>query len=219
MLADMRQGFRFIWNWKALLAFAGVGVMIYMFGQAAASLLPILVTRRFHGGPFQFGWLQSAGGIGAVIGGVTLGVWGGARRRIVPSMLALALDGLAVVALGLIPEGAFPLAVTAVFCAGILETIVIGLNGAIGQAIIPPEMQGRVFSLMFSITQAFAPLGLLLAGPVADAFGVQVWYVLTGAIILAMGAGAFFVPAIMHIEERVAPLIPSGLAQTASKAQ
>jgi hypothetical protein len=33
-------------------------------------------------------------------------------------------------------------------------------------------MQGRVFSLLMSVTQALAPLGLLLAGPTAEAFGV-----------------------------------------------
>jgi MFS transporter, DHA3 family, macrolide efflux protein len=51
-------------------------------------------------------------------------------------------------------------------------------------------MQGRVFALLLSISQGMAPLGLLLAGPIADAFGVRFWWALTGIVITAMGIGS-----------------------------
>jgi len=70
-------------------------------------------------------------------------------------------------------------------------------------------MQGRVFSLLMSVTQALAPLGLLLAGPTAEAFGVPFWWVLTGIIITVMGTSALFVPAIVHIEDRAYPPLRS----------
>jgi MFS transporter, DHA3 family, macrolide efflux protein len=62
-------------------------------------------------------------------------------------------------------------------------------------------MQRRVFALLLSVRQGMAPLGLLLAGPIADAFGVRFWWVLTGIMITAMGGGALLVPAIVHIED------------------
>ncbi len=46
-----------------------------------------------------------------------------------------------------------------------------------------------------------SPLGLILAGPFADRFGVQAWFVLGGVITALLGVMAFFVPAIMRIEE------------------
>jgi DHA3 family macrolide efflux protein-like MFS transporter len=79
-------------------------------------------------------------------------------------------------------------------------------------------MQGRVFTLVFSLTQALAPLGLLAAGPAADALGVGFWFVLTGSLIALVGAGAFFVPAIVHIEAgagRASPL--AGARHVATK--
>jgi MFS transporter, DHA3 family, macrolide efflux protein len=63
-------------------------------------------------------------------------------------------------------------------------------------------MQGRVLSLLSSLGQLMAPLGLAIAGPVADAIGVQYWWLMTGIIITFMGAGAFLVPSIVHIEDR-----------------
>ena len=53
-----------------------------------------------------------------------------------------------------------------------------------------------------SVAQVMAPLGLLIAGPFADAFGVRLWWVLTGIVIAVMGTSALFVPAIVHIEDR-----------------
>jgi DHA3 family macrolide efflux protein-like MFS transporter len=179
-----------------------MGVVINMLGQAAGSLTPMLVRQHFGGGAAQFGWLQSAIGIGTILGGVVLTVWGGFRRRAVTSLLALTLVGLVIVVAGMSPKEVFWLAMAAVFCMGFLEALVVGLNGAIGQAIIPPETQGRVLSLILSITQLLAPLGLLLAGPVADHLGVALWWVLTGITISVMGLAALCVPGIVHIEDR-----------------
>jgi len=201
VLADMREGLRFVWDWKALLMFSAIGMLSNMLGGAAGSLRPILVTDHFRGGALELGWLQSAVGIGSVLGGIALGVWGGFRQRIVTVMLALALDGIAVIVVGWAPAHAFLLAVVAIFVVGFLETMVMGLNGAIFQAIVPPEMQGRVFSLLISVAQVMSPLGLAIAGPVADSLGVQFWWLLAGVVITAVGVGAFFVPAIMQIED------------------
>ena len=195
---------------------AAIGVVINMLGRAAGSLLPLLVVQHFHGGAVEFGWLESTAGIGMVLGGVILGVWGGFRRRVVTQMLALILDGLAIIAIGLIPPQAFGLAVGFILVSGLLEAIVLGLSGAIAQAIIPPVMQGRVFALLLSVTQGLAPLGLLVAGPTADTFGVQVWWVMTGVVIAAMGAAALCVPAVVHIEDEAIEPIRSGMEETGS---
>ncbi len=210
--ADMRAGLRFIIGWKGLLLFSLVGVVINLLGRAAASLSPLLITQVFKGGALELGWWQSAVGIGSVIGGVTLGVWGGSKRRVVTSLLALVLDGFAILVIALGPANVFALVVAAIFCVGFLETIVFGLNGAIGQSIIPPEMQGCVFALLMSAAQIMAPLGLLIAGPFADAFGVRMWWLLTGITIAVMAVLALCVPSIVHIEDR--RYRPVALAQT-----
>lgn len=202
LLADMREGLHFVVSWKGLWMFSAIGMVINLLGRAAIALLPILVTKHFGGRALEFGWMQSAVGIGVIIGGVTLGIWGGFKRRILTVLLALALDGMVIMVIALTPVEGFSIAIVAIFMAGFLETIVFGMSGAVGQAIIPPEMQGRVFSLLSSLGQLMAPLGLAIAGPVADAIGVQYWWLMTGIIITVMGAGAFLVPSIVHIEDR-----------------
>jgi DHA3 family macrolide efflux protein-like MFS transporter len=143
--------------------------------------------------------------VGAVLGGVILGAWGGFRRRVVTQMLALVLDGLAILFIGLSPQGAFFPAVVVILIVGLLESVALGVGGAMFQVLVPLAVQGRVFALVMSASQGLAPLGLLVAGPVADALGVQYWYVLTGAMVLAMGTAGLLIPSVAHIEDQAAP--------------
>jgi DHA3 family macrolide efflux protein-like MFS transporter len=102
---------------------------------------------------------------------------------------------------GFVPASAFWLAVGLMLVAGFMNPIVNGPLLAVVQTVVAPEMQGRVFTLIMSFASAMSPLGLILAGPFADRFGVQAWFVVGGAVTILLGAVAFFVPAIMHIEE------------------
>jgi MFS family permease len=62
-------------------------------------------------------------------------------------------------------------------------------------------MQGRVFTLVMSLCNAATPLGMAIGGPVADAVGVRTLYVMGGVVAILLGAGGFFVPAIVHLED------------------
>lgn len=55
-------------------------------------------------------------------------------------------------------------------------------------------------SLLASGATAISPLGLLIAGPLSDALGIQVWFWVGGIICVIIGIAGFFVPAIMDIE-------------------
>jgi len=207
MLAELRAGLRYILAWRGLLLLTVMAVGINLLGRAAGSLGPILVMRDLGGGALELGAFQSAGGIGAVLGGVTLGIWGGSRRRMATALLALALDGLAIAVVGLSPVNAFPLVLAMILASGFLETMVFGLMGAVGQAVIAPEIQGRVFALHSSVANLAAPLGLMVAGPVADALSVQVWWLVTGVVIAIIGVGGLLAPSLVRIEEQPRPAV------------
>ena len=49
------------------------------------------------------------------------------------------------------------------------------------------------------------PIGLLIAGPVADRFGVQPWFLVATASILVMSAMMLLTPAMMRLEDYRAP--------------
>ena len=53
-----------------------------------------------------------------------------------------------------------------------------------------------------SAATAFGPIGLLLAGPVADLAGVQTWFWVGGAVCAAMGLIGFIIPPVYNFEQR-----------------
>ncbi|NJN19058.1 MAG: MFS transporter [Oscillochloris sp.] len=58
--------------------------MINLLVAPAMSLQPILVTRHFGGDAGSLALIEAAFGIGVIVGGVALGVWGNFKRRIYP---------------------------------------------------------------------------------------------------------------------------------------
>jgi DHA3 family macrolide efflux protein-like MFS transporter len=199
---DLREGLRFLLGWPGMLMVIGIAMMVNLLLHPAMSLQPLLVTDHFGRGALGLAWLQSAFGVGFVAGGITLSAWGGFKRRVVTGVLALALNGIGFALVGLAPANAFALAVGGMFFAGFMSVIVNGSVFAMLQAVVPPEIQGRVFTVVLSGSGIMAPLGLAIAGPVADGLGVNVWFVASGIAMLVMGVGALFVPAIMHIEDK-----------------
>jgi DHA3 family macrolide efflux protein-like MFS transporter len=199
--SDMRAGLRYVREWPGLMAVLIMAMIINFVVNPAFSLMPLLVTEHFNGGALQLAWLDSCWGIGMVLGGLLLSVWGGFRRRVYTSLIGLVVGGMGIMLIGLAPENGFWLALAAIFVAGIMNPLINGPFFATLQAMVAPEMQGRVFTVAGSLSLAMMPLSLAVAGPVADAVGIRTWYVVGGAIFALMGASAFFVPAIVNIEQ------------------
>lgn len=202
--SDMRSGIRYVLSWPGLLIILGMSMGINALVNPAFSLLPLLVNGHFNGGAFQLAAVESALGIGMVAGGLTLGVWGGFRRRMLTVLAGLSCAGLSIALMGVLPGSAFSAAVGVVFVTGFMLAMTNGPVFAVLQANVAPEMQGRVFALIGSLSAAMAPLGLLVAGPVADALGIGFWYVTAGSAMLLTGLLSYFIPAVVHLEDRPA---------------
>jgi DHA3 family macrolide efflux protein-like MFS transporter len=201
---EIVAGFQYLRARSGHMWLVGLSVVINLCLVPAFSLLPLLVLEEFHGTALHLGWMSSGIGVGTVAGGIALGIWGGFKRRILTSLSALIGLGAGVLVLGLAPGSGLLVPLIAAFVIGYMASWTNGPIHAVFQATIPPELQGRVFTTLGSLCGMMAPVGLLLAGPVADAAGVRVWYVLGAVACLAMGSVAFFVPAIVHIEDREA---------------
>jgi DHA3 family macrolide efflux protein-like MFS transporter len=218
VLADVRQGLRLAWRWPGLLLILVLAALLNLLLVPAMSLLPILVTEHFGGLAMELAWTEAGWGLGIIIGGLLMGAWGGFKRRIVTGLLALVLMGAGLTAVGFAPATALLLAIAALFLAGAMNSMANGSFFAALQATVPPDMQGRIFTIAVSGSSAMAPLGLAMAGPLADRFGVQVWFVAAGLFVLAMGLAAFFIPAIMRFEEEGQAIIEQQMAIPALEA-
>jgi DHA3 family macrolide efflux protein-like MFS transporter len=198
---DMRDGLRYVWAWPGLMLIAGLATLINLLLNPTNALQPLLVTNHFHGQAFHLAWMESAWGVGTLVGGLTLSAWGGFRRRVLTSLAGIMVLGASMAVLGLIPASGFWLAVAVIFVVGFTGPMIDGPLFAVLQTVVAPEMQGRVFMLVISMAKAISPIGLIVAGPLADRFGVRIWFLVGGVLTGLLGASALLIPAIMSIEE------------------
>ena len=197
---DLRAGFAYVAKWPGLLGLIILAMMLNFLLSPASALTPLVVTKIFNGGALELGWVESASGLGIIIAGVLLGIWGGFKRRIVTSFSGIIGIGLGIMLVGFIPSNMLFLLMAASFLIGFAQVFANGPLSAIFQSSIAPEMQGRVFSLLGAGATAMMPLGLLIAGPVSDTLGIRFWFIFGGVVCILMTITAVFVPSIMNIE-------------------
>ncbi len=202
---EFLTGLRYVFSWPGLVIIGAMATLINFLVTPAFTMLPLLVTKHFTGQAIQLAGLESAMGIGVILGGITLSVWGGFKRRIMTSMAGLFVIALGSFMVGLAPANAYYLAIAAMFVIGFSLPMINGPVLAIMQAVVAPDMQGRVFTLINSAATAMAPLSLIIAGPLADSFGVQIWFVVLGITTVIMGISSFFIPAVMNLEKGRSP--------------
>ena len=58
----------------------------------------------------------------------------------------------------------------------------------------------RVFAFIFSAAMLVSPIALMVAGPFADAVGIQPWFLVAGISCMAMGILGFFSADVMKME-------------------
>ena len=192
VLRDMRDGFAYLVSWKALMILTGLALVFKMALTPAFSLLPLLVYEHLNGNAAQYSLVEVAAGVGIIVGGLILGVWGGFKKHLHTMILGILGVGLGIFLIGFIPEGNFLWILPPIFVVGLMIPIVDGPLSAILQEKVDNEYQGRVMTLLGSIINLSGPIGLAAAGPAADAFGIQVWFIVAGALIfISMGIGLF----------------------------
>jgi DHA3 family macrolide efflux protein-like MFS transporter len=206
--SDAREGLSFITSWPGLMIIVLMAIVLNGLLTPTGSLMPLLVTKHFGLGPLSLGLTETFWGIGMILGGLILGAWGGFKRKIVTSLMGVAGIGLGTLLIGVAPSGMFPLALAGMFFLGFNIVFANGPLQAIFQTVIPPEKQGRVMSLISSMVIAITPLSLLIAGPLSDRIGIQIWYVISGVVCVVLAVAGFFIPAVMGIEHNHQGLKP-----------
>jgi len=180
VLADVRDAVRYVLTWPGLLLMILMASLLNMFLAPAGSLLPLHVTAYFGKGAQELAWLQITSGVGSIVGGLLLGVWGGFKRKVWTVMIGIVGIGAGMLAFGLVPADRYSWSLIVLGTVGLMSSLANGSIGPLFQVKVPPEMQGRVFTLLSSLAVAMMPIGLFFAAPIADRLGMKAVYILGG---------------------------------------
>jgi len=147
-IADFKAGLHYVLKWRGLALILCFSSLLVFVAQPMFTLLPLLIKEWFGKGALELGWMESAWGVGVVLGGLFLGAWGGFRRKIDTAILGIFGVGLGWGMLGLLPSSAFYAALGVFFFAGFMNPLANAPFMSLLQSTVDPEMQGRVFSLI-----------------------------------------------------------------------
>jgi DHA3 family macrolide efflux protein-like MFS transporter len=201
LMADVAEGYRYMIKWTGLFILTIMAAIVNFMINPAFTLLPLLVTKDFNGGIWHLSWIESIFSIGVVTGGLVLSVWGGFKRQIFTILMGATGMGVGILLITFAPQKMFFLAVIGMAFTGFMNPITNGPIFSIMQARVAPEMQGRVFTLLNSLSSAMSPLGMLVAAPVAEQFGIRAWFLLGGISCILLAIVGLLIPAVVHIED------------------
>lgn len=196
LAAAIMEGLVYVWNHAAIrvclltiamLNFATLGPLIV--GLAA------LVELRLGGDAATYGYLQAAYGIGALVSAIAA-----SRDRSVtnPRYLLVVLAwglGVGTIALGFIWQGWVACTVLAMMGLGGGFVTVIGVTWMQQQT--PPQMQGRLMSLLLFAAVALDPFSQALSGLLME-INLVLLFVAAGLVMVLTGAIVYFSPAVQN---------------------
>lgn len=189
MLGDLREGFGYFLRtgWLfATLAFAMLLVLVVI--GPIEVLLPFAIVGQTGAGPSGHALVLVVYGIGGALGSIAVAV-GRLPRRYLTWMVLLWGAGCAPLAVIGFTDRLWVMAV-AVFVVGVTGGAAMVIWGTLLQRRVPPHLLGRVSSLDFFVSLALMPVSMALAGPVGDALGIPMTFVLVGAIPVALACAA-----------------------------
>ena len=166
LLKEAAFGFRYIFARPSLLGLQ----LVFFFGNlcsgVAYTVLAPMILLRTGNDSVSLGFVQSAGAIGGVVGGIAMSAWGGFKRRVHGVLAGWMISSFFFALMGAGTDLRIWIAASAL--STILVPLINGSNQAIWQAKVPPDLQGRVFSARTLIAWMTNPISPIIAGTLAD---------------------------------------------------
>lgn len=226
MLAQIRFGFKYIWERRGLTYLLGMMTGIEFIGTVAyMGIMSAMVLARTGGDELALATVQSALGISGVVGGMIITIFGTPKRRIHGVLIVTAMSfifGDFVIGIG---QTAAIWALGGFLATVFIPTITV-CDNTIWQNKVEPEMQGRIFAIKEMVRNSARPFGFLLAGPLADQLfepammpdgaladifgglvgtgegaGMGLIFVCTALMGMTLALGGYLVPALRNVEE------------------
>ncbi|MBI9051063.1 MAG: MFS transporter [Anaerolineaceae bacterium] len=199
--SETREVFPYILQWKGLRNLLLVLMAFSFFFMPLNSLESLFVLQYLQQDMTAFSIIETTFGIGFMLGGVILGVWGGFKRKVITILTAMLGIGFSLLLHAVTPPDAWWIAAAAMAICGFLLPIMNGPVYAILQSVIDVNIQGRVFALQNSLNSAVSVLALLLIGLFADMLSVQQILLISSLGAITIAIWGFLNSSIRHVEE------------------
>jgi MFS family permease len=185
---EISFGFRYVLARRSLFGLLMVFLAFNVVTSMGWVLFQPMVLARTGSDEVVLGSVLAIGGAGGIVGGAVMSIWGGPKRRIhglLGGLFIICLGGVCVIGVG---SGFFTWAL-GLLVITLIDPVIMGSSQAIWQAKVPPDLQGRVFSVRFFIALIGQAPIILMAGPLADHVFEPLMSDATGLAASVLGSG------------------------------
>jgi MFS family permease len=180
---EFREGLSFVASDRLLSMLVCLSMLTPLFAFPAQQLLPIFAEEIYEQGPSGLGFLAAMSGLGGLVGAIV-----SANMDRQPAKGRLMLIGGLTMAVFLALFALSPTLLPAMLClsaANVGQMLSQNTNNTVIQAKSPPELRGRVNSLML-MSFGLMPLGVLPITALADEIGVQHAVALSSGVLIVI---------------------------------
>ncbi|AKP67376.1 MFS transporter [Companilactobacillus ginsenosidimutans] len=196
LMDDVKFGLNKLRGKKGLWILTLLGTAYTLLFMPATTMYPLMTLSYFHGSVGEAGIIEGIFSGGMLIGGAIIGVFGKWKNRVLPILLSMSVLGIAFIFSGNLSGDMKGLIWFGILngIAGIASPFFSTLLIAMLQQSFPSEMLGRVMGIFNSLMNISGPVGLILAGPLADKIGVNSLFIIAGIGTLICGLLLIAIP-------------------------
>jgi MFS family permease len=185
-LHELKEGFNYVLGHRMIRTIISLIVVTSLFGVSFAVLLPAWAVKVLGGNATTNGWLQSARGVGALMGALiiaSLGQFSFKGRLLTFGSL---LFPILVFVFSFIRH--LPLSLLVLVGSGIANISIFNLANSLVQTLVRDELRGRVMGIYSLTFFGFLPVGALWIGTMAEHFGEPAAVMINAGIMLLLCA-------------------------------
>ena len=184
--ANLGEGLRYVWHTPLVLLAIGVIGFVSTFGMNFNVVLPVMAANVLKVGSSGYGMLFAAMGAGALASALTVATFERPRLRVLVGGGMV----LGVAELVLASTTSFPVALGAVFFAGVGAIATAASANSLVQIVVPGPLRGRVMSVYTTVFAGSTPIGNGLTGAFGGLWGTPVALVMNGAVVVVAEVAA-----------------------------
>lgn len=198
LLQHIMDGLNFIRKNEIYYTFIGMTFFNSVFGMSYLILMPVFARNVLNVGSQGFGFLQSAGGLGALCGVLAVACFSRSQRKGGQALGGAVIFGILLILFAL--SQSYPLSLVLACALGVASQFYITMINAILQMDLPDQLRGRVMGI-YGLTWELMPVGGLIAGAIAEYAGAPAAVVVGGSFVAFTAlAVALFFPNVRRLE-------------------
>ena len=163
---ELAVGFHFLAQRPGMIGILVTAALFQLANEMANAIHAPMILSRSGGSAQTLAVVLAMAGTGGMAGAILMTVWQGPRPRIYGVLFGMVGAGFSKVGISLARGLGWWMPMQ--FCSSLNFPVMGSSGNAIWLSKVPPEIQGRVFSISLLIKGLVAPLGRLLVGPLAD---------------------------------------------------